>query len=163
MFNAVPVLLSLFLLLGCTSNYYLVRHAERANSSADSPLSDAGHQRALALRDSLNDKEIDGIFATVYLRTQQTAIPLAESIGVPLTIYHPDTTALFVHALLKLKGKDVLVVGHSNTVPEMVWLMTGDSVTIGHDEYDKLFKVSISRSVFGTKKRLKKWHYGLPD
>ncbi len=157
------MLLLLCFLLGCTSNYYFVRHAERANNSADTPLSVAGQQRALALRDSLKGKGIDSIFATIYLRTQQTAIPLSEEIGIPLTIYHPDTTLQFVNGLKKIRRKNVLVVGHSNTVPEMVLLMTGDTVEIGHDEYDNLFKVSVSKSLFGTRKKLKKLHYGQPD
>lgn len=150
-------------LVSCTSNFYFVRHAERANDSADTSLSIDGQQRALALRDSLQDKGIDSIFATIYLRTQQTAMPLSEAIDQPLTIYHPDTTFQFVNALKKFRNKDVLVVGHSNTVPEMILLMTGDSVQIGHDDYDDLFKVSISKSLFGTRKKLKKMHYGWPD
>ena len=163
MHRIVSGLLMLCFLVSCTSNYYFVRHAERANNTADTPLSLEGQQRALALRDSLKDKGIDHIFATIYLRTQQTAIPLSEEIGIPLTIYHPDATQQFVNRLKKIRKKDVLVVGHSNTVPEMVLLMTGDTVEVGHDDYDNLFKVSISKSLFGTRTRLKKLHYGQPD
>ncbi|RME04013.1 MAG: phosphoglycerate mutase, partial [Bacteroidetes bacterium] len=115
MHRIVSGLLMLFFLVSCTSNYYFVRHAERANNTPDTPLSLEGQQRALALRDSLKDKGIDHIFATIYLRTQQTAIPLSEEIGIPLTIYHPDTTQQFVNRLKKIRKKDVLVVGHSNT------------------------------------------------
>lgn len=157
------MLVILCLLVGCTSNYYIVRHAERANNSADSPLSAAGQVRALALRDSLTDKGIDSIFATIYQRTQQTAAPLAQALGEPVTLYHPDTTSQFVNALLHMGRKNVLVVGHSNTVPQMVLQMTGDTVVVGHNDYDKLFKVSITKSLFGTRKRLYKLHYGPPD
>lgn len=163
MLKQLFLLLLVFLWMGCTSTYYLVRHAERANNSSDSPLSNAGHQRAQALRDTLLNKSIDSIFATVYLRTQQTANPLAQALGEPISIYHPDTTTQFVNALLALRSKNVLVVGHSNTVPEMVLQMTGDTVQIGHEDFDDLFVVSISKSLFGTRRKLKKMHYGPQD
>ncbi|MFQ5446140.1 MAG: histidine phosphatase family protein, partial [Saprospiraceae bacterium] len=125
--HLVPVLL-LVLLSSCTTTYYFVRHAERLDSSADSPLSAAGNIRAQILKDSLLNKGIDSIFATPYLRTQQTVQPLAGALGEPVTIYGTDTTAMFVQALKKVRGKELLVAGHSNTVPEMVLYMTGDTV-----------------------------------
>ena len=127
----------------CITNIYLVRHAERLNSSSDSPLSTAGHQRAVQLKDLLLDKGIDLVYATPYLRTQQTGQPTADALGQNLIIYGTDTTYQFVQALKKMRGKDLLVVGHSNTVPEMVVYLTGDTVHIGHDDYDNLYKVFV--------------------
>ncbi len=160
------LMLSLVLLLclsACTSNFYLVRHAERLDDSSNSPLSEAGFERADALRDTLLGKSIDSIFASTYLRTQQTAEPLATALSETMTIYAPDTTLQFTQMLRLIKGKDILVVGHSNTVPEIVELMTGQAVTIDHDDYDNLFKVKISRSIFGTTVNLTALTYGEPS
>jgi phosphohistidine phosphatase SixA len=156
-----PVLL-LVLLSGCTTTYYFVRHAERLDDSADSPLSAAGNIRAQILKDSLLNKGIDSIFATPYLRTQQTAQPLAVALGKPVILYGTGTTVQFVRALKKMRGKDLLIVGHSNTVPEMVRYMSGGTVAIGHDDYDNLFIIKIKRQLGGKKVRLTEATYGPP-
>ena len=160
LFFLLPLLL---LLSACTTNLYLVRHAERLDNSADSPLSTAGFERAAALRDSLLGKGIDSIFASTYLRTQQTAQPTAAALGETITIYSPDTTYQFAQLLRRLRGKDVLVVGHSNTVPEIVEQLTGQSVTIDHDDYDNLFRVKISRGMLGVQTKLWQLTYGEPS
>ncbi len=159
-------LVSVFLLLlfsGCTTTYYFVRHAERLNGSADSPLSAAGNLRARILKDSLLNKGIDDVFATPYQRTRQTVQPLSTALGEPVTIYGTDTTAQFVAALQKIRGRELLIAGHSNTVPEMVQRMTGDSVTIDHEEYDRLFIIKIKRQLSGRKVSLTKTTYGPPS
>lgn len=153
----------LLFLSACTSNLYLVRHAERLDASSNSPLSESGFERAEALRDTLLGKGIDSIFATTYLRTQQTAAPLATALSKTVVIYGTDTTYQFAQMLRKIKGKDVLVVGHSNTVPEMVDYLTGETVTIGHDDYDNLYLVEISRSLFGVTTRLTAFTFGEPS
>ncbi len=148
-------------LSNCTTTYYLVRHAERLDNSKDSPLSSAGQERAEALKERLYPKGVDAVFATPYRRTQQTGQPLANAINKGLTIYGTDTTALFVQALKKEKNKDLLIVGHSNTIPEMVLYFTADTVHIGHDDYDNLFIVKLKRNIFGDKIELEKSVYGL--
>ncbi|TNE64426.1 MAG: phosphoglycerate mutase [Bacteroidetes bacterium] len=147
----------------CTTNYYLVRHAERQDNTSDSPLSPAGHARAEALRDSLQDKGVSYLFASTYLRTQQTARPLATELNKPLIIYRPDTTAGLVKRLKKIRGKKVLVVGHSNTIPDIVQRLTGQVVTIGHDDYDKLFVVRRTRGIGSIKSTLHQSTYGTPS
>jgi broad specificity phosphatase PhoE len=61
-----------------TSKIYIVRHAERLDQSADTPLSAAGHQRAKDLAEKLGKENIDSIFVSNYQRTRQTAQPLAD-------------------------------------------------------------------------------------
>lgn len=150
-----PILLS-----GCVTNIYLVRHAEKMDSSQNPPLSELGEARALALRDSLSAKGIDRVYATPYIRTQKTAQPTADALGLPVTTYGTDTTFQFAQAIRKIKGENLLVVGHSNTVPEMVLYLTGDTVHIGHDDYDNLYKVRISRGLGGVKSSLTEKKYG---
>ena len=67
----------------------------------------------------LKDAGITAIFATQYKRTQQTAAPLAAALGVTVvTIPSADTARLV--AKVKAAPGNVLVVGHSNTVPDVI-------------------------------------------
>lgn len=159
-YQILPVLLLAAFLNGCTSHFYFVRHAEKVDESSDPALSEAGQARAIALKDRLLSAGIDSIFATPYQRTQLTVQPLADVLGKTVTIYGTDTTYQFVQAMKRIRGKDVVIAGHSNTVPEMVLLMTGDSVQIAHDDYDNLFIVKLQWSIFGKKKKLTKATYG---
>ena len=144
----------------CTTKYYLVRHAERLNDSNDSPLSPIGHARANTLRDTLANKGIDQIFASTFERTQQTGQPLATALGMAVTVYRPDTTAGLVARLKKIRGKSVLVVGHSNTVPDLVQGLCGETVAIPDDDFDNLFIVTIRRAWGRTTTNLVKTTYG---
>lgn len=150
-------------LAGCTSQFYLVRHAEKLDESADAPLSQAGTNRAIALKGRLIGVGIDSLFATPYQRTQSTVKPLADALGKTVTTYSTDTTFQFVQTLKRIRGKDIVIVGHSNTVPEMVLLLTGDSVHIAHNDYDNLFIVKLQWSIFGRQKKLTKTTYGTPS
>lgn len=152
------------MLSACTTKYYIVRHAERLNSSADSPLSQAGETRADILRDSLSGKGISYAFASTYLRTQQTAQPLATALNLELTLYRPDTTAGLIARLNKIRGKSVLVVGHSNTVPELVYGLSQIAVPpIPETDYDNLYIVKVSRGWGRTRRTLVHTTYGPPS
>jgi broad specificity phosphatase PhoE len=159
------VLMSAILLAlsSCTTRYYLVRHAEKLNGTSDSPLSQTGHARAAVLRDTLAGKNISQIFASTYTRTQQTAQPTATANNLELTIYRPDTTAGLIERLKSVGSRNVLVVGHSNTIPEVVHGLCGETVTIADDDYDNLFIVTIKRGWGQTTKTLIKTTYGPPS
>ncbi|MEO6329495.1 MAG: phosphoglycerate mutase family protein [Ginsengibacter sp.] len=147
----------------CTTYYYVVRHAERQDNSAGSPLSAIGLQRAAILRDSLISKGIDSIFASTFIRTQQTAQPLATALGKPLRIYLPDTTVGLIAALKKINGKEILVVGHSDKVPDIVQGLSGQTVpAIAFDDFDNLYIIKVKKCL-GTRKWM--WHktYGPPS
>lgn len=156
----LPILMLAVSLVGCTSHFYFVRHAEKVDESTDSPLSPLGEARANDLKNLLLDAGIDSLFATQYQRTRNTVKPLADALGKSVTTYGTDTTWQFTQALKRIRGKDVVVAGHSNTLPEMVLLMSGDSVQIAHDDYDNLFIVKLQWSLFGKKKKLTKTTYG---
>lgn len=144
-----------------TTHYYLVRHAERLDNSSDSPLSDIGHSRANALREALITKGIDTLLASTRIRTQQTAQPLATALGKALTIYSPDTTAGLIQRLQQIKRKQVLVVGHSNTIPEIVKGLSGQAVQIADNDFDNLFIVTRRRFCWGrTTSKLGQTVYG---
>jgi broad specificity phosphatase PhoE len=148
------------LLPACTTQYYLVRHAEKQDNSSNALLSAAGLARANILRDSLLNKGIDIVFASTFSRTQQTAQPLATAMGLPLNLYRPDTTAGLIAKLKNMSGRNVLVVGHSNNIPEIVQALSGESVSIAENDFDNLFIVKVTKGWGQTKKSLVKTTYG---
>jgi phosphohistidine phosphatase SixA len=132
---------------------FLVRHAEKAATPSaqpvpktmmadDPPLSAAGQARAAKLAALLASADVRYIFTTEFLRTRQTAAPLAEKLKLkPVMSASKDPDPL-VAQVRRLKG-NVLIVGHSNTVPELLKkLGVKGEVTIGEDEYDSLFIVT---------------------
>ena len=128
----------------------LVRHAERADGGAgantmttapaDPLLSAAGAARAARLADMLRDAGVTTIFATEFRRTQDTGKPLAAKLGLQVqTVLAKDTSGL-VAKIGASGAKDVvLVIGHSNTIPDVIRALGGPAVTIADAEYDSLF------------------------
>jgi phosphohistidine phosphatase SixA len=160
---------ALFLLLSCSHTYYIVRHAEKAvmpgasNMQAqDPPLTDTGHKRAVALKDVLGDKNIRYIFSTNTIRTKSTAEPLREQLQLEIATYARADSA-FIASLKKLK-KNTLVVGHSNTVDELVNGLYNQKVLSDLDdaEYDNLFEVVYKKKLFGSAIKYHRKRYGAP-
>jgi broad specificity phosphatase PhoE len=122
---------------------FVVRHAERADTSADSPLSAAGHARAQRLAAMLKDSGIGHVYTTTLRRTVQTAAPLATALALkPTELPTTDLDALVARLQAATPQDRVLVVGHSNTLPEILKrLGVGDPITIADTEYDNLFIV----------------------
>ncbi len=110
--------------------------------ATDPELSAAGRARAEALAAILKDAGVTAIFATEYKRTQQTAAPLAKLLGATIQTISSKDTAALVGRLNSARGT-VLVVGHSNTVPEIIkGLGVATPVTVGEADYDNLFVVT---------------------
>lgn len=136
--------------LAAQRTVFLVRHAERADTlpgmsptmSADPDLSEAGRARAESLATALRDANITAIYATEFKRTQQTAGPLAKALGLTVTIASSKSAAALIKQIKSSKG-NVLVVGHSNTVPDVIkGLGVTTAVTIADDEFNNLFLVT---------------------
>ena len=109
---------------------------------ADPDLSEAGRARAQSLASALKDAHITAIYATEFKRTQQTAAPLAKVLGLTVKIVTSKSVADLVKQL-KAGKSNVLVVGHSNSVPDVIkGLGVTTPVTIGDDEFDNMFLVS---------------------
>jgi broad specificity phosphatase PhoE len=128
----------------------LVRHAERADTTgggspmmgADPDLSPAGKARAERLAGMVKDAGIAGIFVTEFKRTQQTAAPLAAARGLTPTVIPSADTATLV-ARLRAAKTNVLVVGHSNSLPEILKALgISTPIAIADAEYDNLFIVT---------------------
>jgi phosphohistidine phosphatase SixA len=126
------------------STVFVVRHGERADAGkpvADPDLSPLGHARAEALASALKDAGVTAIFVTQLKRTQQTAAPLAKALGLTPVALPQDDTSDLIARLEKHMGH-ALVVGHSNTVPEIVKrLGVSSPVTVGDTDFDHLFVV----------------------
>jgi phosphohistidine phosphatase SixA len=129
---------------------FLVRHAERADAGmaaaktpgADPHLSGAGLARANALTAMLRDARITAVMTTEFKRTQQTGDPVAKAAGIPITAIDSKDTAGLLKKVKSSPG-NVLVVGHSNTLPEiMKGLGVTEPVVIAEDEFDALFVVT---------------------
>lgn len=156
------IYLLLIFLGSCSSQrYYVVRHAEKEVVTKDSamfsatnpPLSNAGQVRAFVLRNELKKKHIGTIYSTNYHRTINTAKPLSEQIGVPVMNYSPSRDSLdnFISKLKNINKKSVLIVGHSNTVDDIVNKLTGGKNVPGDlndSVYDNLYIITRKKTKF---------------
>jgi phosphohistidine phosphatase SixA len=123
---------------------FLVRHAEKASAAADAPLSAEGEKRAECLATTLKDAGIKQIYVTDAVRTQQTAAPLAKALKIKPTILPAKDPNALIKNLVYTGGGNILVVGHSDTVPFVIARLQGGTVApIGENEYDRLFVMTI--------------------
>ena len=121
---------------------FLVRHCEKAMESTDNPnLAEEGKKRAAHLAEILKNTGIEAVYSTNYKRTMQTAEPLADIMKLSPAVYEPRDTS-FAEQLRK-SGKKVLVVGHSNTVPELLNQLTGTKNYQPNDGYGDLWVITI--------------------
>jgi broad specificity phosphatase PhoE len=120
---------------------FIVRHAEKEADGTDPSLTDAGRARAESLAALLADAGITAIFSTEFKRTQETAAPLAKRLGLSVTVVPgKDLDALLSKARALGPDGRALIVGHSNTVPELAQRLTGVKVAALTDaDYDRLY------------------------
>jgi broad specificity phosphatase PhoE len=168
------LLLMLPLLAACASGpareaasapltFIVVRHAEKATDDPENPsLSAAGLARADALAQRLHDVPLVAVYATEFRRTRQTAHPAATAHGLPVEAYYARGPAGEVAAQWKQRHRagTVLVVGHSNTVPDLVAALCGCAAApMDETEYDR---VSIVRVHADRPATLEVQRYGAP-
>lgn len=124
---------------------WIVRHAEKDTAYVnrqDPDLTATGQQRALDLATYLQKENIIKVFSTDTKRTKQTA----KHVKAPLEIYNPkNLTGLLEVFNQQVKGKSVLIVGHSNTVLETIEAFGGKRpvTLLTDDDYDYIFKLEI--------------------
>ncbi|MBK8500811.1 MAG: histidine phosphatase family protein [Saprospiraceae bacterium] len=129
---------------------FLVRHAEKADLSADAELSEAGKERTLELAKFLRSANIEYVHSSDFIRTRETAAPTANEFGLTTEIYDPDDLEELAHKI-RAKGGNHLIVGHSNTTPEMVKLLGGDPGSQINEagEFDRLYIVYVPANSTG--------------
>lgn len=111
-----------------TTVFYLIRHAEKDRSDPeerDPVLTQEGQLRANYWSDLFKEVPFSAVYSTDYARTRQTAQPTAASKQLNTTIYE-NGASLVKDWIAQHKGKHVLVVGHSNTIPGIANALLGE-------------------------------------
>lgn len=150
----VILYLSVVIFSSCSSvKYYVVRHAEKAipsdgvvmSTPNDPPLSSAGKVRAIELGEILKSQKIMNIYSTNTIRTVSTAQPLNDLRGTKIELYNTrDSLDHLIEKLKAVKKGNSLIVGHSNTVDDIVNKLCGEikvSKDLPDSEYDNLYLV----------------------
>ena len=126
-------------LLATPDTFILLRHAEK-KAGPNPSLTIAGNERAVRISQLLKNYDIKHIFSSNYNRTLETAKPLAKRLGITVTHYNPRELSALVRQLDTLSGTAVII-GHSNTTPELVKRLSNEQVAINEDQFDHLFIV----------------------
>jgi broad specificity phosphatase PhoE len=124
---------------GAPTTLLIVRHADRAGTG--DALDASGAVRAKDLARVAERAGLSAIYHSDTVRARDTAAPLARALGL---VTHErsatDVAGLVAEILRDHRGQRVLVVGHSNTVPQIISAAGGPpSADLEHEEYDELF------------------------
>ena len=151
---AVFAVFALWVWLTANSTVVIViRHAEKEAISAPDPeLSEAGQARAALLVRMFGETpgagRLDAIYTSSALRSRMTAAPLAARLGiVPIVAPSDDPKGLAHRIVRENSGKRVMVIGHANTVPDIVAALSGQSdiPPIGEEEFGTMYIVTVPR------------------
>ncbi len=151
LYTAIAIGLAWFFESQATTTIIFFRHAEQtSHDEADPPLSEAGQRRVAELTRQLVDADvvagIDAIYSTPYIRSLETARPLADRLDLPINSYAVDDTEEILDTILKNhKGKIILVIGHSNTLPVLIANLGASKKVpvIAQNEFDNIYIISI--------------------
>lgn len=128
--------------------FVLVRHAEKAKDDPKDPtLSQAGVTRAQRLAESLAKRHVVAAYATKYRRTRLTAAPTVMSHHLDLRTYDASLPATEFARQLRESHPEgtVLVVGHSNTIPDLAAALCACEVApMREDEFDRRIEIRVA-------------------
>lgn len=146
----------LFLILFCESvcpqskkTIILVRHAEKDVSSTADPgdpnLSAEGLQRAERLAEKIKKYRPGAIYSTNYLRTLDTAAPMAKQRKLKVQIYDAKKPDDLIGLIMKSRTKRFLIVGHSNSIPALANLLIKKNLfqSLDESEYGTIWIIRI--------------------
>lgn len=129
------------------SVFLIARHAEQADDGSNDPgLSEAGQARAQALATRLADTPLRAVYTTALRRTRDTAAPTAGAKDIEVRDYDGAQPASELATYLHIRhaGDTVLIIGHGNTVPDIVTALCACPVpALEPDAYGDLFRVTI--------------------
>lgn len=121
---------------------YVMRHLHTPAGATDPDLTAEGRRHALQLADFLKDAPPAAIYVSSTRRAQQTAAPLASVLGLTPNIYNPADTPALIAAVSAERGT-VLIVGHSNTVPEIIERLGGQRpAPMVHEDFGDLWRIA---------------------
>ena len=140
-----------------TSVYYFIRHAEkdRSDSTNKNPsLTIQGLERANKWALFFKDKNIAAVYSTNYKRTQQTALPIAKEQNLEIISYTAKEL-ISEKFIADNKGKNIVIVGHSNTTPELVNSLLGEKKyeDIADRENNNVFVVTLTKNKTTAKRK----------
>ena len=127
-----------------TTQYYFIRHAEKADSSKNPDLSEKGLERAQEWKALFSEINFDAVYSTDFNRTIQTIKPISVKQNKNFSLYNPKT--IDIEAFKKETfGKTILIVGHSNTIPNMVNQIIKENKysDIAENQFGNLYIVTI--------------------
>ena len=141
------LLISNFSAYAQTTTVWVVRHAEKYEPivhDKDPELTTDGQTRATELAKVLTPKNIQMIFVTYLKRTRLTAAPLSTQLNIKPQVYD-DPDNLAKNILKNYKGKNVLVVGHHETLMPIISAFGAEPPfdRLERDDYDFLFCITI--------------------
>lgn len=158
LFSIPFILISILLFSSCKTTqkidkieaaYYLVRHAEKVQNAKDPGLTKEGKERAYFLAEWLSEIPLDAIYSSDYFRTRKTAQPTCSAKNIQMQLYDPRDLKGFAKSIQsKHKKENVLIVGHSNTTPQLSNLLSNSTQfgSLEEWQYDKLYKIEIYSS-----------------
>jgi phosphohistidine phosphatase SixA len=131
----------------------VIRHAEKDSVSVPDPaLSAAGEARAALLARMFGDAQgpghLDAIYVSDTQRSRQTAAPLAARLRLaPIVDGGDDPKELTRRALRENAGKRVMIIGHVNTIPEIVAILSGrsDIPKVDEQDFGSMYVVTVPR------------------
>jgi broad specificity phosphatase PhoE len=136
-----------------TTTIIFVRHADTdqaMSQDGDAPLNAIGRVRADSLADYLEHIDVvagpDAIYVSEKKRTQQTAAPLADRLGIePVVADHYDVVGFMKNVLFDHKREIILIVSHSDAIAPLVEELHGSKniADFAPNEYDRVLIVTI--------------------
>jgi broad specificity phosphatase PhoE len=139
-----------------TTTVIVLRHGEKQLGTIDDPpLSAEGEARALRLAELLGGRaslgRVTAIYASDTRRAEQTALPLAQRLGLTLLRYPGrDIRDLVRRIRRENAGGVVVVIGHSNTVPEIIAMASRgrfrpETLSMADDDFGTIYVLSAPR------------------
>lgn len=146
-----PLLLLLILGLGACAyiaplqpptTIYVMRHLNTPEGVQDPDLTQEGQAAAERLATWFTDAPPVTIFVSDTKRARQTAAPLAERLGLQPIVYDPRNTDDLLLEVMK-SATPVLIVGHSNTVPDIVEkLSKARPAPLAHEDFGDIWRIA---------------------
>lgn len=147
-YSLLVILLTFILPAQSADNFsiYLVRHAEKEAVKDDPKLTECGQRRAKQIASILKQTNIKNVYSTAYQRTMSTAAPFSKQQNLAIKHYSPAQLPQLAQQLLN-KKENALVVGHSNTTPQLAEFILDHHVdNISEKQYRNLYQIQVSDS-----------------
>ncbi len=123
-------------------NVYVMRHLHTPAGATNPDLTEVGRRYAVQVERWFRRDRPAVIYVSSTKRAQQTAAPLAMRLKLTPTVYNPADTPTLLASVMKEKGT-VLIVGHSNTVPDIVAGLGGTRpAALVHEDFADIWRVA---------------------